>query len=157
PEGDQRDMVEAALHGGAGGEGASPDQEAFVQAQQLAFGDDPTGAVRLLAPMTETYPDSAEIWFILGGAHRRSGSGEEAERCLRGAARLAPTEPFIWLELARAYEEMAQWRPAENAIRKALEVDPENAGFHCALGRILLAQGDRYGAEEAIHKAQELV
>jgi Flp pilus assembly protein TadD len=158
PDGEQREMVEDALrHGIAAAEEPSADQEAFQQAQQLAFGEDPAAAVSLLQPLAETYPDSGEIWFILGVAHRRSGQPEEAERCLRRSARLVGTEPFIWLELARAYEAMDQWRPAENAVRKALELDPENPGYLCLLGRTLLAQGDREGAEEVIGQAREMV
>lgn len=160
PEGDHREMVEQALV--AGFEEAmpgqpTPEQQVFLQAQQLAFGEDPAGAVTLLEPMTEQYPDAGELWFVLGVAHRRSGAPDEAERCLRRAARLSGTEPFIWLELSRAYVEMQQWRDAEAAIRKALELDAENPGFLCELGRILLAQGDRFSAREVIEQAYNMV
>jgi len=158
PDGDQREVVEEALQNGlAAPDQPSPEQLTFLQAQQLAFSDTPGEAVELLQPLAESYPDSAEIWFILGVAHRRAGNPEEAERCLRRAARLSAGEPFIWYELARAYEEMQQWRAAESAIRKALEIEPENAGYLCLLGRSLLALGDRDGAEEVIHQAQDLV
>jgi Flp pilus assembly protein TadD len=160
PDGEQREVVEdALLHGFEAMEPAEPneDQATFQQAQALAFGDDPRKAAQLLEPLAERYPDSGEIWFVLGAAHRRAEDGEEAERCLRRAARLAPGEPFVWWELARACMQMSDWRPGENAIRKALELDPDNAIYHADLGRILLAQGDREAAREEIDHARELV
>ena len=157
PEGEQRDMVEAALQGGFEAGQVTPEQAAFQQAQMMAFGDNPAGAVEILTPMAEAYPDAGELWFVLGAAHRRSGNNAEAERCLRRAARLAPTEPFVWWELSRAYADDQQWSAAENAIRRSLEADPENAIYLCDLGKALLAQGDREGAEEAINKAAALV
>lgn len=164
PEGKDREMVEAAIAVGFEspdeGEDGAPDpqvQQTFIQAQQLAFGDSPADAVELLTPLVEAYPEAGEIWFILGVAQRRSGDPEEAERCLRRAARLAGSEPFIWWELARAYMDMEQWRPAGDSIAKALEIDPDNALYLADQGRILLAAGDRAGAEEAIRRAEELV
>lgn len=157
PEGEQREMVEAALQTGFQAEQVSPEQAAFQQAQAMAFGDDPQGAVELLQPLAQAYPDTGEIWFVLGAAHRRSGNAEEAERCLRRAARLAPAEPFVWWELSRAYADEQQWSAAEDAVRRALEVDPENAIYLCDLARALLAQGNRDEAEEAVQKAYDLV
>jgi Flp pilus assembly protein TadD len=157
PDGEQREIVEEALANGFETAEVSDEQVVFAQAQALAFGDDPAQAVEILQPLAENYPDSGEIWFVLGAAYRRAGQGGEAERCLRRAARLAPQEPFVWWELSRACASLAEWRAAEDSIRKALEFDAENAIYLSDLGRILLAQGDRDGAEEAIGRAQELV
>jgi tetratricopeptide (TPR) repeat protein len=158
PRGEQRDIVEQALEQGfeAGPEETSDEQAVFAQAQALAFGEDPAAAVELLRPLAESYPDSGEIWFVLGAAHRRSGESGEAERCLRRAARLAPGEPFVWWELSQVCADLSEWQPAEEAVRKALELDPQNAIYLSDLGRILLEQGDRDGAEEAIEEAREL-
>jgi len=158
PQGDNRDLVEQALTEGfeAGGQ-PSPEQAAFTQAQAMAFGGDPAGAVELLRPLAEAYPDTGEIWFVLGAAHRRLGDTAEAERCLRRTVRLAPEFTFGWWELSGTHADAKQWREAEEAIRTALEHDPENAIYLCDLGRIRLAQGDREGAEEAIHQARDLV
>jgi Flp pilus assembly protein TadD len=167
PEGEGREMVEEALVHGfeaheveemeEGAQAGGEDQALFQQAQALAFGENPAQAVELIRPLAERYPESAEVWFVLGAASRRTGDLPEAERCLRRAARLAPQEPFIWFELAGSYMDDEDWSHAEEAIRKALELDPENPGFLCDLGRILLAQGDRAGAEEAVTQARELV
>ncbi len=157
PDGEGREMVEEALAQGFEMQGPTDEQVAFIQAQQMAFGEDPQGAIDLLQPLAQAYPESAEIWFVLGAGHRRVGNADEAERCLRRAARLAPTEPFVQLELTRAYLDMEQWKPAETSARKALELDPENPGFLVLLGRALLGLGDREGAEEAIGSAQEMV
>jgi len=161
PEGEQREMVEDALHHGfeVHQEGPGPDQQAraqFLEAQSL-LQQDPARAVELLEPLTEAYPDSGELWFVLGSAHRHHQHPTEAERCLRRAARLAPQEPFIWWQLAGACTDLREWKEAEEAIRKALEPDPDNPIYLCDLGRILLAQGDREGAEDAIHRARDLV
>lgn len=160
PAGEQRELVEAALlHGFEAAEADEADddhQELFVRAQALAFGDAPAEAVSLLQPLADAYPESGELWFVLGAAHRRSGNTDEAERCLRRAARLAPGEPFVWWELSRACMDAAQWPAAEDAIRKSLEMDPENAIYFADLARIRLARGDRSGAEESIAAAQNL-
>ncbi|MFN3650628.1 MAG: tetratricopeptide repeat protein [Armatimonadota bacterium] len=157
PEGEHREMIEQALGAGFEGEQPSDEQLLFQQAQALAFGENPAEAVEMLTPLAEAYPDSPQIWFVLGGAHRRAGDYAEAERCLRRASRLAPAEPFIWWELASAYAETEQWRAAEDASRRGLEFDPENPGFLVVLGRALLGQGDREAAEDAIYRAQELI
>jgi len=157
PTGDNREMVEEALHGGFAVQEPSDEQRAFIEAQQMAFGDNPAGAVELLQPLAEAYPDAGEIWFVLGAAYRRLDETAEAERCLRRASRLAPNEPFIWWELARACADASQWRASEDAVRRALEMDPDNPIYLCDLGRALLAQGNRDGAEDAIRRAQELV
>jgi tetratricopeptide (TPR) repeat protein len=171
PQGADREMVEETLRNGfyppddedeeeeedelAGG----AEQEIFMQAQALTFGEspDPAQAVALLAPLAEEYPDSGEVWFVMGAAYRRMGESGEAERCLRRAARLSPDEQFVWWELSRACADAGQWRPAEEAIRKALESDPDNPIYFCDLGRSLLKQGDREGAREAIEHARALV
>ncbi len=166
PEGEGREIVEHALlhgfeevgaEGGEDAQQAEEDRQLFQQAQALAFGGEPARAAELSRPLAERHPESAEVWFVLGAAARRTGDLSEAERCLRRAARLAPQEPFVWFELAGSYMEEQDWPHAEDAIRKALEIDPQNAGFLCDLGRILLARGDRYGAEEAVEQARELV
>lgn len=158
PDAEQREMVEDALANGFPAvEPAVDEQRVFAQAQALAFGGDPRGAIELLQPLAEKNPDTADIWFVLGAAHRRVNEIEEAERCLRRAVRLMPDEPFLWMELGAAYMAVSQWRSAEEALRRALELEPENPGYLCDLGRVLLAQGDREGAEESLNRAAELV
>ena len=157
PEGEDREMVEHALeYGFEMPEAPNEEQQLFSEAQALVFGGDPGKAVELLQPLAETYPDTGEIWFLLGAAHRRLEDNEEAERCLRRAARLAPGEPFVWWELGRANLAMQEWRAAEDALGKALEIDPENALFLCDLGRTRLGMGDADGARELIERAREL-
>jgi tetratricopeptide (TPR) repeat protein len=160
------DLCQAALDLSPGGPGGAPagvedgapneDQATFQQAQ-AALNDDPAETVALLTPMAEKYPDSGEVFFILGAAQRRVEDFPEAERCLRRAARLLPGEPFIWWELAQTCGEAGLWRAAEEASRKALELDSENPLYLVELGRALLNLGDRDGAEDAIRKAQEIV
>lgn len=134
----------------------TPEQADFQEAQRI-MNDDPQRAVELVQPLADAYPDSGELWFILGAAYRRAGDYPEAERCLRRAARLAPSEPFVWWELSRTSLEAGRAKDAEEAISKALELDADNPIYLTDLGRALLAQGDRGGAEEAIRRAEELV
>lgn len=158
PEGEQREMVEDALANGFPAVEPELDEpRVFAQAQALAFGGEPRAAIELLEPLAETHPDTGDIWFVLGAAHRRLDNIEEAERCLRRAVRLLPEEPFLWMELGTAYMAVSQWRSAEEALRRALGLDPDNPGYLCDLGRVLLAQGDREGAEETLNRAAELV
>ncbi|MGV3719612.1 MAG: tetratricopeptide repeat protein [Actinomycetota bacterium] len=157
------EYCQAALDTAPGGDGSSSpgmeepneDQSAFQQAQALLH-EDPAQSVTLLTPLSQSYPDSGEVFFILGSAHRRTGDHPEAERCLRRAARLLPTEPFIWWELAQACGDAGQWRAAEEASRKALELDPENPLYLVELGKALLNLGNREDATEAIRKAESL-
>lgn len=158
------DLCQSALDASPGGEGAAPpevqagneDQAAFQQAQ-AALAENPAETISLLEPLAQRYPESGEVFFILGSAYRRVSDHAEAERCLRRAARLLPSEPFIWWELAQACGEAGQWRASEEASRKALEIDPENPLYLVELGKALLKQNDREGGEEAIRKAEALV
>lgn len=164
PEGNEREMVEDALVNGfdsemlAGGEEyEGEDGEVEIPEGAVDLSNDPAQAVELLAPLAEQNPDDPRIWFTLGSAYRALEQGDEAERCLRRAARLAPEEPFVWLELSRACADLEQWRAAEEAIRKAIELDDQNALYHYDLGEILAERGDRDGAREALEGALALV
>lgn len=157
------DLCQSALEASPGGEpapvapeGANEDQIIFQQAQ-AALAENPAHTIELLEPLAERYPDSGEVFFILGSAYRRTGDQADSERCLRRAARLLPGEPFIWWELAQACAAGGQWRAAEDASRKALEIDPENPLYLVELGKALLQQNNREEAEETIRKAQGLV
>lgn len=134
----------------------SQEQQIFAEAQALAFGEDPARAVELLQPLAQAYPDTGEIWFLLGAALRRSGNASEGETALRRAAQLAEREPFVWWELAQLYVDRESWSAAEGAIRKSIELDPENPIYLTLLGRSLLRQGDREGARQALEQAQEV-
>ena len=134
----------------------NPDQSDFQEAQRI-MNEDPRRAIELVKPLAEAYPDTGELWFILGASNRRAQDFEEAERCLRRAARLAPQEPFVWWELARTSLEAGHLKGADDAIRKALELDSQNPIYLADLARILSAQGDPAGAEEALLQAEELV
>jgi tetratricopeptide (TPR) repeat protein len=162
PEGNEREMVEDALVNGfdsemmAGGE-MDGDDALELPDGAVDLSDDPAQAVEVLAPLAEQNPDDPRIWFTLGSAYRALEQGDEAERCLRRAARLAPEEPFIWLELSRACADLEQWRAAEEAIRKAIELDDQNALYFYDLGDILVERGDKDGAREALEAALALV
>jgi Flp pilus assembly protein TadD len=149
------DLIPEAETSTAIGEPTS-EQAAFQEAQQV-MNEDPQRAISLMRPLADQYPDSGEVWFILGAACRRAEEFDEAERCLRRAARLAPGEQFVWWELGRTNLESGRWKAAEEASRKALDLDPDNPLYLCDVGRALLGQGDREAAEELISRAQELV
>jgi tetratricopeptide (TPR) repeat protein len=140
-----------------GGVGEPTGEQADFQEAQRIMNEDPHQAIALVQPLADAYPDSGELWFILGAAHRRAGDYEEAERCLRRSGRLAPQEPFVWRELALTSLEAGRPKDAEDAIQKALDVDPENPLYLIDLGKARLALGDTDGAEEPIRRAQELV
>jgi Flp pilus assembly protein TadD len=160
PDGEHRELVEAALQGDLTTEADATDpvhQAAFVEAQGLAWGENPARAVELLAPMAEAYPDSPQVWFVLGAAHRRAGNLDEAERCLRRTVLRAAEEPFAWWELAQTYLGQRLWKQAEQAARKALELDPENPAYLLNLGQALIGLDDREAAREVLEEANSLV
>jgi tetratricopeptide (TPR) repeat protein len=157
PQGTHREMVEQALQDGLQREAAMEHQAVFSEAESLLAAGNIDRAIHLLTPLANVYSDSERIWLDLGMAYGRRGDPDEAERCLRRAARLAPTEPFIWLELARAYQKQERWRHAEDAATRGLEHDPENIDLLCLLGRSLLRQGKRQEAQEPVARAAELV
>lgn len=134
----------------------SPEQQDFQEAQRI-MNEDPQRAIELVQPLAEAYPDTGELWFILGAAHRRAQDYPEAERCLRRAARLAPQEPFVWWELSRTSYEAGRPRDAEETIRKALELDAQNPIYLADLARALVGLGDVEAAEEALQQAEEIV
>lgn len=147
---------EEAAPGMEGGGELTPEQSDFQEAQRI-MNEDPQRAIELVSPLAEAYPDTGELWFILGAAHRRAQDYAEAERCLRRAARLAPQEPFVWWELSRTSYEGGRYKDADDSIRKALELDPQNPIYLADLAKALAAQGDTDGAEEALQQAEELV
>lgn len=164
PEGTEREMVEDALVNGFDNEmlvgteeGAGEEGDYALPDGAVDLSSDPAQAVELLTPLAEQNPDDPRIWFTLGSAYRALEQLDEAERCLRRAARLAPEEPFIWLELSRACADLGQWRAAEEAIRRAIALDDQNALYFYDLGEILVERGDKDGAREALEAALALV
>lgn len=161
PNGENRDLIEETLNTGFSDVQADgpPDEEqaAFQEAQALAWGQDPARAVELLTPLAEAHPDVAQVWFVLGAAHRRAGDLAEAERCLRRTVRLASQEPLAWSELTQTYISGSRWREAEDAARKCLELEADNPLYLAALAEALFNRGNREEAREALDQALDLV
>ncbi|HKY33571.1 MAG TPA: tetratricopeptide repeat protein, partial [Candidatus Polarisedimenticolia bacterium] len=83
--------------------------------------------VTLFEATVKTSPRSALAWVNLGAAYQELGRLEDAERCFREAASIAPARPGPRYNLAVALEKQGRLSEAIEAYREALRLAPSDA------------------------------
>jgi tetratricopeptide (TPR) repeat protein len=117
------------------------------QAQQLIDAQRLDDAIRVLATVTNDYPQDAEAYYGLGLILSGQKKSADAEAALREHVRLAPDSAHGHEQLAVVL--LAQNRPAEavEALRRAIQLMPSLAKAHYYLG---VAHARLGHAEEAL-------
>ena len=86
----------------------------------------------------------------------RRGSLEEAERLLKQAVAIAPTNPRIRDQLGHLYMQQEQFANAQIEFEQAVAIAPENASFHFLLGRVYRHEGITDKADIEFARAAKL-
>lgn len=103
----------------------------YVPARELLAGylleaDDPSGAVTLLGPVLEAYPDRYETAALLGEARVRTGDFEGALGPLTQALELRAPDADLLVLLATTHLVLGDEESAGRFLDQAFELDPEN-------------------------------
>jgi len=101
--------------------------EALQRARELIVGKHFAEANRLLESILRDDPGSAEVHFLLGMSHFRSGSPESGEAHFREAARRAPQDHQYVYYHGLALEKNGQTAEALVAFLKANQLKPDFA------------------------------
>lgn len=149
--------------------GASQDELAYTRVRAALDLGRPGEALRLLAPLVATEPNSAPLWILLSRAHHDAGDYAASLKAAETASRLDPHQ-----SLAQYHRGLALWNAnvrgrnvrrkavqvyaeqAQAALREALRLDPLDAGYHVTLARLLLQTGHPSQAEHHLHQALKL-
>jgi cytochrome c-type biogenesis protein CcmH/NrfG len=115
----------------------------------LADGD-PVAALDAFRPAARLDPlnatnlrGMASAYIMLALGFEDSSYSEQAERALKKAVSLEPTNPRTYYQLGRAYELYPRYEDAIEAFRQASERDPHSPQIMLALGRRYEAAGKK--------------
>lgn len=125
-----------------------PDPEAWrVLGRALLAGGDEGGAAATWADLGRHLPiDAARGYREMARAYLEARDPVRAERWLRAAVELYPSEPESWRRLALLAERRKAPAEARADWEQALKADPEDLEALAALGRLSLRGGDAAGA-----------
>ncbi len=91
--------------------------------------------------LTQTWPQHALSWKVLGAALAAQQRLAEALAVMRTSTALSPADPAVFNNLGFVELALLQVPEAEKSFRRALELDPGFADAHCNLGNALRALG----------------
>ncbi|UCC65332.1 MAG: tetratricopeptide repeat protein [Anaerolineae bacterium] len=155
-----RAMAEGAMAMGAALERATPLADpahaAVILGQGYVRVEAWPLARRALAQALTAEPGYVEAMAYLGHALDYPGRAPEAERHLRRAVQLAPTETLPRYLLGLYYRRREKPRQAAFQFRQALKLDPRDAALYAELGGAWLDEQNYLDAENAFRAAAEL-
>ncbi len=132
--------------------------KAFINIAQfyLSNGRNELG-VKALEDGTKENPDSTELHFILANYYRINGNMEEAERLIRHASTIDPTDPTAFLVLSSFLGGKEDIEGALQAADDALAADSENTDAKLRRAELLVDIGFREATAAAESVAAEPV
>lgn len=117
------------------------EDEDFKAAYDLVrMGREEEGIKKILI-FCEKHPDSANAWFILGWAYRRTGRFEEASGAFLKALELGQREADLFNELAICEMELGLFKESRKHLEEALRIEPENVKIISNLGVLAAKTG----------------
>ncbi len=124
---------------------------AQVQAlfQQQRFSD----ALAFCRAHTQTIPQDAEAWRLLGSVYSRLQQSEQALAAYRQALTLEARSADTLHEMGMVYAMQGVVAEAEEFFRRALALKPNDAASHYQLGNLYLSQAERAKAIAAYRQA----
>jgi len=101
-------------------------------------------------------PDNAERLAGLGTIYGQHGDLEDALKCFRRAAELAPQSPQMQYNLALTYYQLNQATDARGPLEQALKRWPDIFQLNALYGAVLVKLGENDAAYQTLHRALEL-
>lgn len=106
--------------------------------------------------LTQSQPDSAYAWKILGTRLADEALFDEALAALGRAHQLTPDDHEVYALTAKAVHKKGKFEDAVALLRKSLEIKPDYARAHHYLAYLLYNRDDSHNALPHIEKACEI-
>ena len=103
--------------------------------------------------LLEQFPNSFNLYNIVGAANKGLGLLEEAVKAYNKALSIKPDYANAYYNLGIALQELEKLNEAIEAYNKALSIKPDYPDAHYNMGNALLKQGELKEAIEAYNKA----
>jgi protein O-GlcNAc transferase len=113
-------------------------------------------AERLALAMTNTYPDFAVGWMVLGATLRQMGRKEDALMPMQKSVQLCPNDAEAHNNLGVTLKDLGRLEEAETICRCAIALKPDYAEAHSNLGNTLKVLGRLDEAEASYRRALEI-
>ena len=103
--------------------------------------------------LLEQFPNSFNLYNIIGAANKGLGLLEEAVKAYNKALDIKPNYANAYYNMGIALQELEKLKEAIEAYNKALAIKPDYPDAHYNMGNALLEQGELEEAIEAYNKA----
>ena len=133
--------------------------DAFKRGHELVRAGDYAGALGVLVPLSEQFPNDAASWYLIGFSQERLGKWDDALLAVDRALSLAPSLGGAHLLRGRVFKSLDRADEAESELRKeiAAHADPQAViDSWVILADILNAQGHGAEAIQALEQAAAL-
>ena len=98
-------------------------------------GNDPGLALSEAQDAVRQYPNSAQLYQMLGSAQFRNGSKEDARAAFQRAVDLAPQDSINYFNLGRVELSLDHYAEVVTSLNTFLRFEPQDAAAHVLLGR----------------------
>ena len=141
-------------------EAAAPDPANAEDPMAVAVRLHATGrheeAVAIYQDIVAKFPRNADAWHMLGLIAHQAELPDAAERMIRHAISLRPSQANYSINLASVLRKSGRQDEAAHCLRRAIDLAPEDAGAYADLADLMHAQGANEKAKEALLKAINL-
>ncbi|MBF0286163.1 MAG: tetratricopeptide repeat protein, partial [Magnetococcales bacterium] len=131
-------------------------EQRLSAATRRRLAGDAAAAVRLYRDLLRENPADAEVIYRLGVIAADAGQGEQAERLLALAVRLAPDHPAMRTALGATLRALGRRDEARDHLTQAAALQPDRVETHLHLGRLLLECGCAAEGEAHLREATRL-
>ena len=106
--------------------------------------------------LINTFPNSAIIFSLRGGANRKLNRYDAAIKSYTRALEIKPDYAEVYFNLGNAYVDIGRLDDAIASFDRAIALEPESADFYINLGQAFRAQDNMEGALICYKKVMEL-
>lgn len=132
----------------------APNPAIMQEAKRLCNSGMLSDAARLLAPLTNEFPQNAELHFLLGSVYAALKQHPQALQHLNRSLSLNPNNGAVYTNIGIAYEAMNKMPEAAAAFQKAVSINPNDTLAWRSIG---VAFKKRHLAEKAIYAFERCI
>ncbi len=136
-------------------DGKPRSEQAAMLLYQIHLEHDSSKAIEIAQWLIELDEDSTAAYGMLANAHERMGNTEEAEKALRTALAIEPTNVRIFSQLARLAREQGDVEGQQAIFREVLANHPHHQATLMALADVQIGENDMEGAIDTLKEIQQ--
>lgn len=136
-------------------DGKPRNEQSALLLYQVYLERDASRAVEIAQWLIDRDEDSMNAYAMLAKAHERLGNPQEAEKALRTALALDPTNLRIFSQLARLAREHGDMKAQQGIFREVLANHPHHHATLMALADVQIGDNDTEGAIETLKEIQQ--